>query len=406
MLMLKALKNRAISRLWLGQVGSAIGDEIYRVAFIWLAVGLIGENTGYLAALQLVAVLVFGVFGGKWADRWSPYRTMIGVDLFRAVITLTPVFLFFIHRPSFTALVVSSVILSGLGAFFEPALQAARPIAARDAQTLKAANGLMSTTLRLARVMGPAIIGLLSVFMQTIHFFTLNALSYVFSTYCVFSIRSLIPSAAIPKPEKEAHVLTNFISSMKVLNSKPSVKRLLMTKSLMGATWGVVYGLGIALVVHDIDANNVKAFGLVMGAYGIGNIVAAIWIGNTERKNPERILYLGLIWLGAGFAMIGLVKSFPLLLLAAALTAIGGPLNDLPFTDIVQLEFHLKDLPKIFRLRMIIETLFSLILTLLSPLLFKTFSVRPVIIGCGVFVILTSGYGLIQTFRTSKLNSP
>lgn len=84
MLLIKALKDRAVSRLWFGQLGSSIGDEIYRVAFIWIAVDLIGSETGYLASLQVFAILVFGVFGGKWADRWSAYRTMIWIDLSRA----------------------------------------------------------------------------------------------------------------------------------------------------------------------------------------------------------------------------------------------------------------------------------------------------------------------------------
>ena len=251
--MLKALKNRAVSRLWLGQVGSSIGDEVYRVAFIWLAVDFIGADTGYLASLQLVAVLAFGIFGGKWADRWSPYRTMIGVDLARAVITLTPVILFYLHRPSFAALVVSSIALSGLGAFFEPASQSVLPVAAEDVQTLKAANGLMSTTVRLARVMGPALIGALSAFVQTIHFFTLNALSYLFSTLCVFSIRKFISVGTIPPRAENTKLLTSFIDSVKLLKTKPVVHRTLYPKTISGGAWGLVYSLGIALLIHEVD---------------------------------------------------------------------------------------------------------------------------------------------------------
>ena len=327
---------------------------------------------------------------------------MISVDLLRALITLTPVFLFYLNRPSFPALVVSSVLLSGLGAFFEPALQGVLPLAAKDTTTLKAANGLMSTTLRLARVMGPAIIGLLSALIETIHFFTLNSLSYLFSAFSVFSIRESISTASIRHSSENKHLLTSFLSSFKLLRTRPSVLRTLFAKTITGGAWGLVYGLGMALLVHEISPKDVKAFGLVMGAYGIGNVFAAILIGNLERKNPERMVYFGLSWLGICFAFVAGAKSFPLLLFATALTAIGGPLNDLPFMDLVQAEFGLKDLSKIFRLRMIAETFFSLLFMLISPLLFRFFPIRSVIFGCGIFILAFGVLGLFNDLNSQS----
>ena len=396
MLLLKALRNRAVSRLWIGQVGSAIGDEIYRVAFIWLAVDLIGANTGYLASLQYLVILIFGVFGGKWADRYTPYQTMIRVDLIRALITLTPVFLFYLHRPSFPALVVSSMILAGLGAFFEPAMQSVLPVVAKDAATLKAANGLMSTTLRLARVMGPAIIGLLSTVVASVHFFTLNSFSYLFSALSVISIKKDIPKIENVHRHDKEHILSSFLLGFRKTRSNPIIYRSMMAKATNAGAWGLVYGLGIALLIHEMSPKNVKAFGMVMGAYGIGNVISAIGFGSYERKHPERLIYLGLLWLGVCFVIMSITTSFPLLLLITAITAVGGPMNDLPFYDLVQREYAIADLPRIFRIRMIFENLFTLLFMLVSPFLFHHFPIRTVIMGCGVFGLIISCYGLIK----------
>src|ERR1700679_3654151 len=90
--MRSALQNRAISRLWFGQALSSIGDEIYRVGLTWIAVGLIGADTGYLNSAQAAALMVLSFVGGKWAENWDPLRTMIRVDLVRAIIVLIPVF--------------------------------------------------------------------------------------------------------------------------------------------------------------------------------------------------------------------------------------------------------------------------------------------------------------------------
>jgi DHA3 family macrolide efflux protein-like MFS transporter len=399
MLLLKALRNRAVFLLWLGQLGSSIGDEIYRMAFIWLSVSFIGADTGYLSALQFLAILGFGIFGSKWADRLSPYRTMIGVDLIRAVITLTPVVLYYLHRPSFVALVISAVFLSGLGAFFEPALQTILPIAAKDPVTLKAANGLMSTTTRLARVAGPALIGLLSAFVATIHFFTLNAFSYLISTFSLFAIRKNITHAIVLPHSENEHVFSDFLHSLKLLKTKRAVWNTLFAKTITGGAWSLIYGLGMALLVHEISPGNVKAFGLVMGFYGIGNVVGALVLANLERKNPEQKVYLGLTWLGVCFVLVSISKSFPLLLLMTTITAIGGPLNDISFTDLVQSEFKIHDLHKIFRLRLMFETFFSLVFAAVSPLLFHQFPIRSVICGAGVFIVFFGGWGLIDVLR-------
>jgi len=47
MLIFNAFKDLRIRRLWIGQVGSSVGDELYRMAFIWLAVELLGADTGH-----------------------------------------------------------------------------------------------------------------------------------------------------------------------------------------------------------------------------------------------------------------------------------------------------------------------------------------------------------------------
>src|SRR3954463_12362237 len=114
MLMLKALRDRSIRLLWSGQALSSIGDEIYRVALIWLAVGLIGPDTGYLAAAQSGALLILSLVGGRWADQWDHRRTMIGVDQLRAVIVLAPVAAFYAGHVTLPLLIAVALSLAGL----------------------------------------------------------------------------------------------------------------------------------------------------------------------------------------------------------------------------------------------------------------------------------------------------
>ena len=80
---------------------------------------------------------------------------MIAVDLVRAFLSLIPAVLYLFGKPSYPVLLTSTVLMGALGTYFDPAMQSSIPMLIRDAKLLRGANGLMSTTYRLARVVGP-----------------------------------------------------------------------------------------------------------------------------------------------------------------------------------------------------------------------------------------------------------
>lgn len=399
MLLLHAVRDRPIRALWLGQVFSAVGDEIYRVAFIWLCVQVLGSQTGYLASLQLIAGLCASIFGARLVDRFHSEQAMIRLDLYRAGIVLIPVLLYTLRIPSFTTLAACSLLLAGMNSLFEPALHETIPKVTADRYLLKAANGLMATTFRLGRVLGPAVIGALSAWVPMIHFFTLDSVTFLASAYAVHSLR--IPKAPpkVLKPVTWRSFADNVVEAVELMKSRPPILRSLVAKCATGGAWGLVWGVGFALLADEIKPDDVKVFGMLVSAYGFGNIASALFFGSIQRHDPEKMVYRGLWWLGLFFVLIAVTHSVPLLILFTALSAVGGPWNDLPFADLAQQHYPFHQLGKIYRLRNILDTLAQLILMVASPLLFKIFSVRGVIIGCGVFTI---GCGLAGEYYRRK----
>ena len=152
------LRQRPIALLWGGQVFSCIGDEVYAVAFVWLAAGLIGTKAGYLTAIQAASILAFSLFGGIWADQWSHRRTMIWVDLARGVAVVALPIMATFKVLSLWTLIPVMIIVSSLRAFFYPALNALVPLLAPEKELLHSTNSLMQTTGRFARVIGPAMV--------------------------------------------------------------------------------------------------------------------------------------------------------------------------------------------------------------------------------------------------------
>lgn len=393
--MIKALKRPQLFRLWVGQAFSSVGDEIYRVGLMWFAVGLMGANTGYLAAGQTAALMLLSFVGGKWADHWHPVRTMLGVDLVRALIVLIPVGLSFFITVPLSVLWVVALSLAALSAFFEPATHALIPVLAKDNCLRQATNGLMGTTIRMARMVGPAIVGLLSAFIPMIHFFTLDAITFLVSAICVYSLYKYVP--AQPQGLKKSTPLSEAVASgFRLVREKPAINFLLWSKAVTAGTWCLALMIGFPLMIHQVANGNAQMFGLVMASYGVGNFAGALYFGNRPRTRLMFSIFAGYAWLGLGFILIGLAPTIPLIILAAAFSGFAGPLSDLACIDLLQRKFAVQDLSKVFRLRIALESSGTLFFTLISPFLIKTFSVRTVIVLCGATWIASGVFGFLQ----------
>jgi hypothetical protein len=157
-----------------------------------------------------------------------------------------------------------------------------------------------------------------------------------------------------------------------------------ISKGFTGGAWILAYNLGLAMLAHKMAPDDPRVFGLIIAAYGVGNLSAALILANQRRRRPSLILFLGYAWMGFGFVMLAVAPSLKLLLAWAAFAAIGGPMNDVPFYDIVQARFTVSDAPKIYRLRLALETASTLLCMLISPILFRLLSVETVVVLCGL----------------------
>lgn len=142
--------------LWTGQTISTIGDQIFpiAVAIKVLDAGGGASALGLVLGARWLALVLFVLLGGVYADRLPRKLVMMGSDAFRGVtvlgLALTPG-----HVPLWV--LVGLVFLVGGGeAFFRPAYGAILP-SVLPHERLGAGNALTSVSMRSAAVIGPAV---------------------------------------------------------------------------------------------------------------------------------------------------------------------------------------------------------------------------------------------------------
>jgi hypothetical protein len=165
--------------------------------------------------------------------------------------------------------------------------------------------------------------------------------------------------------------------------------------------------VGLALLVEEMHPGQVSIFGTLIAAYGVGNLAGAIGIGSVRRRHPELWIYGGLIWLGIGFMVLSGARDMNVLHGVIAITAMGGPVNDLPFVDLAQTHYRPEELAGIFRMKVILDSLITLVFFAVSPWAFQVLGVRTVLAICGVAMMLSGiGSGFARFWVESRRGPP
>ena len=391
--------------LWIGQVLSAIGDQLFLIAAIWLAIQLSGSSAAFVPAAIFSSALIFGLIGGIYADRWNRRTTMIVVDLIRAIAVLTLPIAACFAPITLAHLIVVAVVIGALGALFDPCLQASLPTLTSDPNTLRSTTALMSMTIRIARSIAPTISGLLAVLIPIKHFFSIDTISFIISA---LSILSLSTKYAWKPARLTAHQHT-IISTLAELK-----EAFLLVRNHKLLSWGLTthlrleYSLAIAfligapILVSQTLGNQIGAYGWIVGAFGISGVIATLIIGSISTRRHALFLFAGQLVFGIGLIIFGLAKSFPLAVLGFALSAPGRPLGDLSLIYIIQADVPSNQFGKIFAFRLMIMTGgLSLGLCISQPL-FKLFPASTVITTCAVFITIIGAIGFLRFLRRDE----
>lgn len=389
MSILRALAERPIRTIWLGQVLAATGGEFYTVALVWLAADLVGNDVGYIAALQAGAYLVGSLFVGLVTDRWPHGRTMVLADLARAGLILALPIAQLGDAMSLWLLLTVAIGAAVSGAGFDPALQASVPLMARDPTVRRGANGLFDATRRLARIIGPGLIAVVNGLVPVIQFFTITAGAFLISAGAVALATRRSPQPALPARQAGlAGVFNNLTIGFRALRGHPVVLYGCLAGIIVNISWGAGVIIGLLLLMRETEAEPLTAYGLAMGAYGVGNVLANLVIAGFPQRRPAWRMTTGRLIFGLGLMAMAEAPNLPSLMVIAAVTAINGPLCDLALLELVQSSFPLHLLAPVFRVSSAMAVGGGLLAYVMMPTLLAHFTIRQVIFGSGVISAL------------------
>src|SRR5262245_16165664 len=159
---LGAFRNRDFRIFWFGQLVSLIGTWMQAVGQAWLVLQLTSSAflLGLLTALQFTPMLCFSIFAGAFADRLPKRRLLLATQSLLLVQALVLSILVWTGHVRYWHVAVLATLLGAVNTVDMPARQSfVADMVGRD--LLMNAIALNSSVFNAARVVGPAVAGLL-----------------------------------------------------------------------------------------------------------------------------------------------------------------------------------------------------------------------------------------------------
>jgi MFS family permease len=317
----KSMKTRNY-RLWFtGQIISVSGTWVQTVAQAWLVLRLApradqGIDLGFTLALQFVPMLLLGAWGGLIADRFDKRRILVGTQTAGGVLALVLAFLTATGTVRLWQVFLLALLLGFVNLVDNPARQSF-VVEMVGSKNLSNAVSLNSIVMNGARVVGPAIGGLLIATLGLTVCFEVNAASYLAVIAALLLMRKGELHQRVRTPKAKGQLREGLRYAWETRDLR-DVLLVVLVVGLLSYNFTVILPLLAKLSFHGGAGIYSLLTSLMAAGAVIGGLIVA---GRGRRPNVTR---LGMIGVGFGIFILALALAPNLIVACIVIIPMGG----------------------------------------------------------------------------------
>jgi len=309
----QALHTPAYRRYFYGQIASVSGTFLQSTALGWLVLQLTGSATalGLVLAAGSLPTLVLGAWGGALADRWDLRRLLIVTQVLFGLLAAL-LWIAAVAGDASVGLLVAVSVASGLVSVVDsPARQAFAGLLVPPDE-LASAVSLNGVVVNSARVVGPAVAGVLIATVGTTPCFAVNAVSYLAVVAALLTIQTVTP-------RRRGAARGGVREGLRYARTKP---QLWLPLAMMGLVGLLAFNFAVVLPVlakNDLHGGG-GTYGLISAALSVGSVLGSLGVGMVP--HPRRV-YLAAAAVAFGVGLIATAAAGTVLLVSVALVVTG-----------------------------------------------------------------------------------
>ena len=295
-------------RLFLsGQFISAIGTWMTFTATSWLILTLTGSGTalGINAALAFGPVLVLGPWGGVLADRFDKRRILTFTQSTAAVISLSLATIVFTDVVSLW-MVFALSLASGIVISIDNPARQSFYVEMVGEGTLTNAVSLNSAAFTGARIIGPAVAGILIATVGMAICFLIDGLSYLAVLTALLAMHGAEMHAQRRSTRERGHL----VAGLRYVWETDALRRPLLVMTVV-FTFVFEWQMLVPLLANHTFHAGPGAFGLLSAAAGLGSFIGAILAANRNERPSMHGLGVWLAAVGVTMALVSVAPTLP-----------------------------------------------------------------------------------------------
>jgi MFS family permease len=318
---LRALQYRNFRLYFSGQAISLIGTWMQRMAVSWLVYSITHSALmlGVVGFAGQIPVLLLSPYAGAFSDRHSRYKILLTTQIasmIQAGLLTALVMAGFYNIP---AIIFLSVLLGVINAFDTPSRQSLMILLVENKKDLPNAIALNSSMVTLARLIGPAMAGiLLSSFGEGVCFL-INFLSFI----------AVIVSLLLMRLKKHERMKANeniwegLAQGYSYLKHNRTIRDVILLMALT-SFFVMPYSTLLPVYAKDVFKGNVTTFSWFNSLSGLGALLGAIYMAILKPgKNLLRIIIFACSMFAINLILFSIIHNLFLALLFIMLAESG-----------------------------------------------------------------------------------
>ncbi|MFI3242425.1 MAG: MFS transporter [Alphaproteobacteria bacterium] len=295
--MFKALKEKNYRLFFSGQFISLLGSWIANTAMSWLIYRLTGSASimGIVTFINALPSLILMPIAGVVIDKINQYKMMIFLQAMLMLWAVMLAFLTITNMIEVWHIIVLGLFANIVLAFDMPLRQAFVVKLVKNKELMNNAISLNSLNFNTARLIGPAISGILIAKFSEGICFLLNAISFIAVIIALLFIN-------MDEKQEKKEIKLNIAKDLKegfLYVKKHKLIRLILLFLSCASFIGGTYSLIMPVFVKEFLNNDPKYLGYLMSATGVGTVLGSLFVASLkDNKNKTIIMVLGNLFFG------------------------------------------------------------------------------------------------------------
>ncbi|MCX4559914.1 MFS transporter [Streptomyces phaeochromogenes] len=317
--MFSSLKIRNYRLFFTGQVVSNTGTWMQRIAQDWLVLSLTGSSAavGFTTALQFLPMLLFGLYGGVLVDRLPKRPTLLATQSAMGLTGLALAFLTLSGHVQVWHVYVAAFAVGLATVIDNPARQSFVSEMVGPDQ-LQNAVSLNSANFQSARLVGPAVAGLLITSVGTGWAFLLNGLSFIAPLAGLLLMRS----RELNQVERTPRGKGQLREGLRYVAGRPDLMWPIILVGFIG-TFGFNFPVWLSAYADDVFHAGAGAYSLFNTLMAVGSLAGAL-LAARRGTARARVLVAAAVAFGVLEIVAALAPSYWLFALLMVPIGIAG----------------------------------------------------------------------------------